>query len=105
MKYVITILIVILLHLQYKLWLSDGGVPEMLKLRHEMSELTEEVNGLRERNRELAAEVADLKKGLDAIEERARSELGMVGKDETFFLVINPGATMPPKPTEVPPDE
>ena len=61
----------------------------MLHLQQEVDAAHAEKAQLEERNRELDAEVSDLKKGLDAIEERARSELGMVGKDETFYQIID----------------
>jgi len=60
----------------------------MLHLQQEVDNAKQERAQLEERNRALDAEVSDLKKGLDAIEERARSELGMVGKDETFYQII-----------------
>ncbi len=60
----------------------------MLHLQDEVATIKQEKARLEDRNQELHAEVSDLKKGLDAIEERARSELGMVGKDETFYQII-----------------
>lgn len=88
MKWGVAILIFILLMLQYRLWVGDGGIPEVLQLQQEVSTIQAEKLKLEERNQALHAEVSDLKKGLDAIEERARSELGMVGKDETFYQII-----------------
>ena len=81
-------LIGLLLLLQYRLWLGDGGIPEVLHLRQEIDQLKSEKASLEERNRGLDAEVSDLKTGLEAIEERARSELGMIGKDETFYQLV-----------------
>jgi len=88
MKWVVAILATMLLLLQYKLWVGDGGIPEVLQLQREVSTIEAEKSQLEERNQALHAEVSDLKKGLDAIEERARSELGMIGKDETFYQII-----------------
>jgi len=88
MKWVIAVLATMLLLLQYKLWVGDGGIPEVLQLQREVSAIEAEKLQLEERNQALHAEVSDLKKGLDAIEERARSELGMIGKDETFYQII-----------------
>ncbi len=88
MKWLITILVGLLLLLQYRLWVGDGGIPEVRHLQGEVDAAKQEKASLEERNRELDAEVSDLKKGLDAIEERARSELGMVGRDETFYQII-----------------
>jgi cell division protein FtsB len=87
-KKIIVILVVLLLLLQYKIWLGDGGIPEILQLQKEVDEVQAEANRLKERNKALEAEVNDLKTGLDAIEERARNELGMIGKDEVYYQVI-----------------
>ncbi|VAW62418.1 Cell division protein DivIC (FtsB), stabilizes FtsL against RasP cleavage [hydrothermal vent metagenome] len=81
-------LIVLLLLLQYKLWVGDGGVPEVLHLQKEVEKQRQYKKQLEERNASLFAEVKDLKKGRDAIEERARSELGMIHKDERFYQII-----------------
>lgn len=80
----------LLFWLQYKIWLQDGGVPEILQLQDEVVEVNAEVEVLKERNASLDAEVQDLKKGLDAIEERARSELGMIKQGEVYYQVIEP---------------
>ena len=88
MKWIIALLTALLLLLQYRLWVGDGSIPEMLHLQQEVETAKQQQAQLEERNRELDAEVADLKKGIDAIEERARSELGMIGKDETFYQII-----------------
>jgi len=80
---------VLLMWLQYKLWLGDGGIPEVLELEAEIETVQSEVNTLQERNRALNAEVMDLKKGIEAIEERARSEMGMIKKDEIYYQVID----------------
>ncbi len=88
MKWIIIILISLIFILQYRLWVDDGGIPEVLHLQDEVATIKQEKARLEDRNQELHAEVSDLKKGLDAIEERARSELGMVGKDETFYQII-----------------
>jgi cell division protein FtsB len=83
-------LLILLFWLQYKIWLQDGGIPEILQLQDEVVEVKAEVDNLKERNASLDAEVKDLKKGLDAIEERARSELGMIKKGEIYYQVIEP---------------
>ncbi|MDT8311931.1 MAG: cell division protein FtsB [Methylophaga sp.] len=90
MKPVMILLIVILVVLQYRLWLSHDGLPSLLRLHYAVEKQRQDNDKLQERNAVLAAEVADLKSGLDALEERARSELGMVKPDETFFHVIEP---------------
>ena len=88
MKFLAAALLVVLLALQYRLWLGSGGMREVGRLRQEI-ELQRKENGvLRERNRTLTAEVQDLKKGTTAIEERARTDLGMVKQGETFYQVV-----------------
>ena len=88
MKALIAILIVLLLVLQYKLWFGDGNMREVWQLQAAIEEQKLQNKELRERNAALEAEVHDLKQGLEAIEERARSELGMIKKGETFYQII-----------------
>jgi cell division protein FtsB len=88
MKYLAAALLIVLVLLQYRLWFSDGGMREVSQLRAEIAAQRKENESLRERNRTLAAEVQDLKKGTVAIEERARTDLGMIGKGETFYQVV-----------------
>ena len=88
MKTLVIILIVLTILLQYRLWFGDGGLVEVWNLRHAVEEQKQENAALMERNKALEAEVKDLKQGLDAIEERARSELGMIKKDETFYQAV-----------------
>ena len=88
MKALIAILVVILLLLQYKLWFGDGNIRDVWALREAIEQQKQENRQLLERNTALEAEVQDLKQGLEAVEERARSELGMIKKDETFFQII-----------------
>lgn len=90
MKRIAIVLLLLFLWLQYKIWLQDGGIPEILQLEDEVKEVAAEVESLKERNAALDAEVKDLKKGLDAIEERARSEMGMIKKGEVYYQVIEP---------------
>lgn len=90
MKIIALVLLLLLLWLQYKLWLQDGGIPEVIELQQEIEEVKAEVDKLQERNSSLDAEVKDLKKGLDAIEERARSEMGMIKQGEVYYQVIEP---------------
>jgi cell division protein FtsB len=87
-KIIAFVLLVLLIWLQYKIWLQDGGIPEVIQLQQEVEEVKTEVQKLQERNSSLDAEVKDLKKGLDAIEERARSEMGMIKEGEVYYQVI-----------------
>lgn len=88
MKVLIGVLLITLLTLQYRLWFGDGSVQEVWRLKNEAQAKNAEVLRLRNRNQALEAEVVDLKKGLDAIEERARTELGMISSDETFYRFV-----------------
>jgi len=87
-KIIAVVLLGLLIWLQYKIWLLDGGIPEIVQLEQEVEQVQVEVKQLRERNQSLDAEVKDLKKGLDAIEERARSEMGMIKEGEIYYQVI-----------------
>lgn len=88
MKWLFSLLTVILLLLQYKLWVGDGSVSEVLHLQQDVEKQQQYKKQLEERNASLDAEVTDLKQGIDAIEERARSELGMFRNDEQFYQII-----------------
>ncbi len=88
-KPVMILLAIILVLLQYRLWLSHDGLPSLLRLHQAVEKQRIDNAELKERNQVLAAEVQDLKSGLDALEERARSELGMVKPGETFFQIID----------------
>ena len=76
------------LGLQAELWFSDNGYRKTLKLRAAVAEQRELNATLRARNAALDAEVINLKQGNDAAEERARTDLGMIGRDETFYQVV-----------------
>lgn len=74
--------------LQFQVWLGDNSVRTLNALKNEIT-LQAGINlALSERNRELEIEIVDLKTGVESIEERARSELGMIEKGETFFLIV-----------------
>ena len=89
------VLALALVMLQYRLWLSDQGMREVSRLQASVDAQGAANHEQGERNRQLLAEVTDLKVGLTALEERARSELGMVGNRETFYQVVT-AATPPP---------
>ena len=88
MRVIVLTLAAILVVLQARLWLADGGLRESRALRAAIASQTAENAELSARNDALAGEVRDLKQGIDAAEERARSDLGMVRSDETFYLVV-----------------
>jgi cell division protein FtsB len=98
MKWLAASLLVVVLLLQYRLWLSGDGVHELSRLSSAVDQQKQENSELEARNQQLVAEVADLKAGMAAIEERARSELGMIGRNETFYQVV-PGKSARTAPT------
>jgi cell division protein FtsB len=89
--------------LQYRIWLSDDGVREAYRLRQAVAQQTSTNADLTRRNDQLAAEVADLKSGMTAIEERARSELGMIAGGESFYQVVPKVVVAAPAETASPP--
>jgi cell division protein FtsB len=86
-------LVALLLVLQARLWLSDDGWREVSRLRNQVAVQEAENAELEERNMRLKAEVHDLKEGQSAVEERARADLGLIGRDESFFLVVPANGT------------
>ncbi len=97
MKIIVAVLVLLLAFLQYRLWVGDGSLAEVRQLKQAIVAQEKENKLLAERNRALEAEVRDLKQGLEAIEERARSELGMIRKDETFFQIVEESMTDQPR--------
>ncbi|RFF31192.1 septum formation initiator family protein [Wenzhouxiangella sediminis] len=87
MRVILIALLIILLALQVQLWRQFS---EVRTLRELVEEQQAENDELHKRNEALAAEVEDLRAGLEAIEERARSELGLIREDEEFFLIVDP---------------
>ncbi len=88
MKILITILILVLVGLQYKLWFGDGSLSEVVQLTRELELQKQKLQELESRNRILEAQVLDLQNGLDAFEEKARNDLGMIKQGETFIQLI-----------------
>ena len=88
MKILIAILVVLLALLQYRLWFGQGSVKSVLVLKKQVAAQQANNAKLQERNQVLLAEVKDLQKGHQAVEERARNELGMIKKGETFYQVV-----------------
>jgi cell division protein FtsB len=88
MRWLLVVLALVLVSLQYRMFLSNDGVREVLRLQDAVAAQQSENARLTERNRQLAAEVHDLKQGYAALEERARSDLGMIAGNESFFQVV-----------------
>ena len=90
MRVIVFVLVVLLIYLQYILWFSKGGIRDEQMLKRTVAQQQAEISVLKERNQALAAEVIDLKQGMEAIEELARSEMGMIKDGELFFQIIKP---------------
>jgi cell division protein FtsB len=102
LKWLATALLSVVLLLQYRLWLSNDGVHEVRRLADAVQRQNADNAEAAARNQQLVAEVSDLKAGMAAIEERARSELGMIGRNETFYQVVpvSPRTALPTRPAE-----
>lgn len=89
MRWLTLILAALIIALQYPLWLGKGSWLKVWETDQEVKKQQAENERLKQRNAYLDAEVTDLKTGYEAIEERARNELGMVKQDEVFFQVMD----------------
>lgn len=112
MKWVIAFLGLLLLALQFRLWVGEGSFADVARLRQAVAAQQAQNRDLEQRNAALSAEVSDLRSGLAAVAELARTQLGMIGPDETFYQVVGrasgaaapspetpPAAAAPPGPT------
>ena len=88
MKLLIAVLLVLLISLQYRIWFGDGSLSEVVQLSSELEVQKQKLRELENRNKILEAQVLDLQNGLDAFEEKARNDLGMIKKGETFIQLI-----------------
>jgi len=95
MRLFFLVLLVLLGLIQYPLWLGKGGWFKVWDLQRQVAAQRETNDGLRARNAALEAEVRDLATGVGAIEERARSELGMMREGEVFVQILPPGSPVP----------
>lgn len=93
---VVVIVLAVVAVLQFSLWLGDYGVINLVRMDRQVAEQREQNDVLRERNRLLQAEVIDLKRGTEALEERARSRLGMIKEDEVFYQIVTPEQSATP---------
>lgn len=99
LRWVALILVLLLVALQVKLWRGNGGVHEVETLRAAVQKQGEENDKLTQRNQALGADVDDLKHGEQAVEARARAELGLIKPGETFYQVVEkPAAGQAPAP-------
>ena len=88
MRHLLFIFALLIVVLQFQLWIGDNSVRTLNSLKGEVSQEKSINLALEARNNKLEIEIVDLKTGVEAIEERARSELGMIEKGETFFLIV-----------------
>ena len=88
--WILLVLAVVLAVLQYRFWFGQGNWRQVQDLRAQVAAQKIENQKLMRRNQALAAEVQDLKSGVDAVEERARNEMGMIKSGETFYRVVDP---------------
>ena len=102
MRFILLLLSMLVLMLQYRIWVSEDGYRGVWSLREAAVLQQQENTQLEERNARLEAEVLDLKEGLEAVEEIARTDLGMIGRDETLYQIAapdqDPGADAPATP-------
>ena len=89
MKIFLSFVILLIALLQYRLWFANGGIEQIQHDQLLLVDLKKQVEAKRERNAALYAEVEDLRKGQESLEERARKELGMIRDGETFFQVLD----------------
>lgn len=88
MRILIALLLIVLAALQYRLWLGQLSVTDYLRQQEEIATQQASNQELIKRNRMLLADVNDLRQGQEAIEERARNELGLIAEDEVFFRIV-----------------
>ncbi len=89
-RFLILLLTVLFLMLQYRLWVGEGSQAEVRTLEHRLADQQVRIEALRDRNAALRAEVESLRRDADAIEARARRELGLIREDETYFQLTEP---------------
>lgn len=102
MRLITIVLVVLLLLIQYPLWLGKGGWVRVVELEKQVEVAQAKNQELKARNDKLNSEVQDLKTGTEAVEERARFELGMIKKDEIFVQILDAGSQFEAKPAHVP---
>lgn len=99
MRWLFAVLLTLLVILQYRLWIADGSIAEQQRLKAQLEEFTRVNEALRQRNAVLEREVLELQTGTDGIEQRAREQLGLVRKGETYYQVEeNTADKLPTRP-------
>ncbi|NHO86999.1 cell division protein FtsB [Pseudoteredinibacter isoporae] len=90
MKWISLLLLLLLLGLQYRLWVGEGSLAHIDRLERELEQQEQTNERLKQRNKLLEIEVEALRKGNEAIEEKARRDMGMIKEGETFYMVVEP---------------
>jgi cell division protein FtsB len=93
LRWIALVLLLLLIGLQFELWSNHGGMSEVTSLRMAVKKQSDENDKLVQRNQALAADVDDLKHGEQAVEARARAELGLIKPGETFYQVVEKPAS------------
>lgn len=89
MKWLFLMLLGLLSALQFRLWTGEGSIAEIKEILAQIDDQQQELTQLRARNKALEAEIHDLQQGLDAVEERARNEIGLIRRGETFYRIVD----------------
>ena len=100
MRWLLLILLVLFIGLQFRLWVGEGSLAHRAELNRQLEAQEQENRALRERNALIASDVQSLKNNLNAIEEKARADLGMIKQGETFYLVVDKEQSPNIVPTE-----
>ncbi len=95
MRWLLLVLTLLFIYLQYRLWFGEGSLAQQVELEHAVAEQKKVSEEAADRNEAIAREVEALKQGFEAVEERARSDLGMIRDGETFYMVIEPKTETP----------
>ena len=98
MRWLLAILVVILVALQYRLWIAEGSLAEKRRLEQQVVQQTEVNRKLSQRNAVLEREVLELQTGNEAVEERAREQLGLIREGEVFYQVVEKDKDLPAIP-------
>jgi len=88
MRWILLLLLIFLIGLQYRLWIGPGSWAHIVALEHKIEQQDDVNRQLSERNQLLETDVRNLKNGLQGVEDRARTELGLIRDDETFYLLV-----------------
>ncbi len=102
MRWIVAVLILIILALQYRLWFGEGSVEQIVQLQREIDKQKTENMSLEERNRVLMAQIKELKEGTESIEAKARTDMGMIKEGETFYFITDDPNQSKQKPPAVP---